>query len=209
MRGAMIWGAPPPERPYNDPAYDPFWQAASEAGLPVSLHIIASRGRVSSSVTNAIGAGAPVHAGIWFMMVIAEIQESLSQLVFGGVLERFPKLKIVSAENDAGWLPHFSYRMDHVYDKHHENWAESTPLHPSEYVKRQIFATFQDDHTGPAAHATFGADNFMWASDFPHSDSTFPDSHLWIKKNFEGIPDDVQRKIVYDNAVSLYRMNVD
>jgi predicted TIM-barrel fold metal-dependent hydrolase len=49
----------------------------------------------------------------------------------------------------------------------------------------------------------------MWASDFPHSDSTFPDSHLWIEKNFKGIPEDVQRKIVHANAVSLYRMNVD
>ncbi len=58
MRGAMIWGSPPEDRPYSDPSYDPFWQAASDVGLPVSLHIIAGRGRISTSVANVIGQGA-------------------------------------------------------------------------------------------------------------------------------------------------------
>jgi predicted TIM-barrel fold metal-dependent hydrolase len=209
MSGAMIWGAAPPDRPYNDRAYDPFWRAVSEVGLPVSLHIIASRGRVSGTVTEAIGQGAKVHSGVWYMRVISEIQESLAQLVFGGVLERFPKLRIVSAENDAGWLPHFGYRMDHVYDKYHEIWSESTPLPPTAYLKRQVWATFQDDYTGPAAHAIYGADNFMWASDFPHSDSTFPESRAWIEKNFTGVPEGVRRKIVCQNAVALYGMQLD
>jgi len=209
MRGAMVWGAAPPDRPYSDRSYDPFWRAASEAGLPVSLHIIASRGRVSSSVADVIGQGARQHSGVWYMRVISEIQESLAQLIFGGVLERFPKLRLVSAENDAGWLPHFCYRMDHVHDKYHESWAEPTPLRPSEYVRRQVFATFQDDHTGPAQHAVFGADNFMWASDFPHSDSTFPESRAWIEKNFAGVPQAVRHKILYRNAVGLYGMQLD
>ena len=209
MRGAMIWGAPPEERPYSSRVYDPFWRAASEAGLPVSLHIIASRGKRSSSVGSMIGERARAHAGIWYMTVIHEIQESLVHLVLGGVLERFPELKIVSAENDAGWLPHFNYRMDHVFDKYGETWGDEVPRRPSEYVRRQIFATFQDDRTGPAAHEIFGADNFMWASDFPHSDSTFPESRSWIDKNFAGLPDSVRRKIVHDNAVALYGMDVD
>ena len=209
MRGAMIWGTPPEDRPYSGREYDPFWQAASDANLPVSLHIIASRGKTSASVNDVIGEHAKAHAGIWYMKVIHEIQDSLAQLVLGGVLERFPKLKIVSAENDCGWLPHFNYRMDHVFDKYGETWGDEVPLRPSEYVKRQVYATFQDDHTGPAAHEIFGADNFMWASDFPHSDSTFPDSRKWIEKNFAGVPDTVRRKIVHDNAVTLYGMDVD
>ena len=209
MRGAMIWGAPPADRPYSSRAYDPFWRAASETKLPVSLHVIASRGRTSATVADIIGENARAHAGIWYMTVIHEIQESLAHLVLGGVLERFPGLKIVSAENDAGWLPHFNYRMDHVFDKYGETWGDEVPRRPSEYVRRQVFATFQDDPTGPAAHEIFGADNFMWASDFPHSDSTFPESRAWIEKNFAGVPDSVRRKIVHDNAVALYAMDVD
>ena len=209
MRGAMIWGAPPADRPYSHRAYDPFWRAASEAGLPVSLHIIASRGRTSTSLDQVFQERARAYGGIWYMTVVHEIQESIAHLVLGGALERFPELKIVSAENDAGWLPHFMYRMDHIYDKSGETWVEDVPRRPSEYLRRQVYATFQDDFTGPAAHEIFGADNFMWASDFPHSDSTFPESRAWIERNFAGVPDPVRRKIVHDNAVSLYGMEVD
>ena len=208
MRGAMIWGAPPAERPYSDRRYDPFWAAASDHGLPVSLHIIAGRGQRSRSVGDVTGSGAAADPGVWYMTVLHEVQESLARLVFGGVLERFPKLRIVSAENDVGWLPHFLYRMDHVYEKFRAMWAEPLPLRPSDYVRRQVYATFQDDPVGPATHALFGADNYMWASDFPHSDSTFPDSRKWIEKNFAGVPADVKRRIVFENAVSLYGMDL-
>jgi predicted TIM-barrel fold metal-dependent hydrolase len=115
MRAAMIWGAPPEDRPYDDPAYDPFWRAAEALDLPVSLHIIAGRGRVSNAVSNAVQG--KTHSGVWYMSVLHEIQDSLARIVFGGVLHRFPKLRIVSAENDVGWIPHFMYRMDHCHEK--------------------------------------------------------------------------------------------
>ena len=207
MRGAMIWGSPPPERPYSDRSYDPFWNAAAELELPVSLHIIAGRGSISTSVTKALGDAPSIHPGVWYMSVIHEVQASLAHIVLGGVLERYPKLRIVSAENDVGWLPHFNYRMDHVYDKYGETW-EDISERPSYYVRRQVYATFQDDPVGPATHEIFGADNYMWASDFPHSDSTFPESRAWIEKNFAGVPEGVRRKIVHDNAVALYGMDL-
>ncbi len=210
LRGAMIWGAPPEDRPYSDPAYDPFWQAASEQGLPVSLHIIASRGKTSAigGKASAQKWGTLVNPGVWYMSVIHEIQESLSTLIFGAVLERFPELRIVSAENDTGWFPHFMYRMDHAYEKFSEMMPTRLSMKPSDYVRRQVWATFQDDPIGPATHEIFGASNYMWASDFPHTDSTFPESHAWIEKNFAGVPDRTRRRIVYENAVELYRMQL-
>jgi len=206
MRGLMIWGAPPEDRPYDDPAYDPFWAAAAEAELPVSLHIIAGRGRTSDGVIDAIHGRA--HPGVWYMSVLHEIQDSLSRIVFSGVLHRFPKLRIVSAENDVGWLPHFMYRMDHCDLKFRAMWPDAPPEPPSFYVRRQLYATFQDDPVGPATHEIFGRDNYMWASDFPHSDSTFPDSRLWIEKNFAGVPEDVCRRMLRDNVVKLYNMEL-
>ena len=206
MRAAMIWGAPPEDRPYDDPAYDPFWRAAEALDLPVSLHIIAGRGRVSNAVSNAVQG--KTHSGVWYMSVLHEIQDSLARIVFGGVLHRFPNLRIVSAENDVGWIPHFMYRMDHCHEKYSAIWPNATPEPPSFYLRRQLFATFQDDPVGPATHQIFGRENYMWASDFPHSDSTFPESRQWIEKNFAGVPADVKRRIVHDNAVELYRMEV-
>ena len=205
-RGLMIWGAPPEDRPYDSPAYDPFWAAAADHGLPVSLHIIAGRGRTSGGVVDAIQGR--THPGVWYMSVLHEIQDSLSRIVFGGVLHRFPKLQIVSAENDVGWLPHFMYRMDHCDEKFRAMWPDAPPEPPSFYVRRQLYATFQDDPVGPATHELFGRDNYMWASDFPHSDSTFPDSRLWIDKNFAGIPEPVRRRMLRDNVAELYGMDL-
>jgi predicted TIM-barrel fold metal-dependent hydrolase len=209
MRGAMIWGAPPADRPYSDRAYDPFWRAASEHRLPVSLHIIASRGRVSEAGGRASAQkwGTAINAGVWYMGVIHEIQESLTTIVFGGVLQRFPELRIVSAENDTGWLPHYLYRMDHAFEKFRDLLSEPLELRPSEYIRRQVWATFQDDPVGPRTWEIFGTHNYMWASDFPHTDSTFPESHAWIEKNFAGVPEATRQRIVYQNAVELYGMN--
>jgi len=203
LRGAMIWGAPPPERPYSERSYDRFWAAAAERDLPVSLHIIAGRGRTSSRVSDVTLARS-VDPGVWYMTVLHEIQESLARIVFGGVLARHPRLRIVSAENDTGWIPHFLYRMDHVFEKYGAMWSEPLPEPPSAYLRRQLFATFQDDPVGPLTHALFGAENYMWASDFPHSDSTFPESRSWIAKNFASVPESVKRRIVCRNAAALY-----
>lgn len=210
MRGAMIWGSPPADRPYSDRAYDPFWRAVSEHRLPVSLHIITGRGREAER-----RAGPPEkrtraqrNAGVVYATVTHEIQESLATLVFGGVLERFPELRIVSAENDVGWLPHFINRMDHGFEKYGFMLPEKLSLRPSEVLRRQVLATFQDDPVVAWTWKLFGEHNYMWASDFPHSDSTFPESHAWIDRNFEGVPEPVRRRIVYSNAVELYRMDL-
>ena len=96
------------------------------------------------------------------------------------------------------------YRMDHCYEKYRAMWEKPLEAPPSEYIRRQVWATFQDDPIGPATHEVFGADNYMWASDFPHSDSTFPDSRKWIEKNFAGVPDTVRQRIVFQNAANLY-----
>ncbi|MCE2391862.1 MAG: amidohydrolase [Proteobacteria bacterium] len=203
MRGAMIWGSPPEERPYSSPEYDPFWAAAAQAGLPISLHLITGHGRETREL------GSSSDPGTWYLTAIHEVQRSISTLAFSGVLERHPELRLVSAENDTGWIPHTLYRMDHAYDKYLAGGESALPLKPSEYLRRQLYATFQDDPVGPRTYELFGEDSYMWASDFPHTDSTFPESRQWIEKNFAGVPEHVRRKIVHDNAVRLYRMNFD
>jgi predicted TIM-barrel fold metal-dependent hydrolase len=141
------------------------------------------------------------------MFLISEVQETFADIIIGGVLERFPNLRLVSAENDTGWLPHFLYRLDHAWDKYSKvgTYAKLT-LKPSEYVKRQVWATFLDDPVGPATFKFFGESNYMWGSDFPHSDSTWPRSRAVIKADFDGVPDEVTRKMVFDNAARLYHL---
>jgi predicted TIM-barrel fold metal-dependent hydrolase len=71
-----------------------------------------------------------------------------------------------------------------------------------------VWATFQDDPLGPAMWKFFGEDNYMWASDFPHSDSTFPNSVKTIEENFEGVPRQVRQKIIFDTANKLYGLGL-
>jgi len=211
LRGAMIWGSPPREHPYSSPEYDPFWAAAQDLRIPVSLHVVTSKKGNQEKKTSA-GAEAkprPERRGVTqsaYMRLIHEVQQSITDIIFSGVLERFPKLIVVSADNDSGWLPHYMYRADHAWEKFRFFEKEPLPMPPSEYIKRQLYATFQDDPIGPSTWDYFGADNYMWASDFPHTDSTWPHSQEVIKKDFAKVPPEVTQKIVADNAIRLYRM---
>lgn len=210
LRGAMIWGSAPEDRPYSSRIYDPFWQAASELEMPLSLHVITGRGReskleVDPKTGNVVSLAGPTRLEM-YANVIHEIQRSLTSLIVSGVLERFPRLKLVSAENDVGWLPHYMYRLDHAWEKYSALTSEPLPLKPSDYMRRQLWATFQDDPVGPGTYKFFGTSNYMWASDFPHTDSTWPNSRKVIEKDFAGVPEDVTRKIVFENAAKLYRL---
>jgi predicted TIM-barrel fold metal-dependent hydrolase len=205
LRGAMISGAPPEERPYASSVYAPFWQAAGALDMPLSLHVItgsdeASRRRGVPLAGNTGGLSVPEA----YTFMIHEIQRSLASLIFGGVFERFPRLKIVSAENDVGWLPHFMYRLDHADEKFGAMIAQPLPHRPSEYIRRQLWAAFLDDPIGPATYKLFGEDQYMWGSDFPHTDSTWPKSRQVIERNFAGVPSDVRTKMVFTNVAKLY-----
>jgi predicted TIM-barrel fold metal-dependent hydrolase len=198
LRGVMIWASPPEDRPYTHPDYDPFWAAAQDLGLPVSFHILTGRGgprvNLDKILTSYIG---QPH----------EIQMTLATLIFSGILERFPKLQIVSAENDVSWLYHFMYRLDHAYDRFRHFEGVNLSMLPSEYVKRQLHASFQFEEVGMDLINRFGAENIMWSSDYPHTDSTWPRSREFIDGHFQGIPGDVTQKIVGANAAHLYHLD--
>ncbi len=199
LRAAMISGNPTVT--YGDHVYDVFWQAASDLDMPIALHVIT--GSTQESTSSSLG-GRKLSNGEFYMSLIFEVQRTLTAIIWGGVLERFPQLKIVSAENDVGWMPHFMYRIDHAYEKFGTLAPEPLPMRPSEYIKRQVWATFLDDPVGPKTYELFGENNYMWGSDFPHTDSTWPKSREVIAKDFAGVPDAVTRKITFDNAARLY-----
>jgi hypothetical protein len=104
LKGAMIWCSPPSDRPYSADRYDPFWAAAQALRMPISLHSITGMGRESQW-----------DFGDRYMRATVlshEVERSFSVLIFSGVLDRFPELQVVSAENNCGWLPYYLQRMD-------------------------------------------------------------------------------------------------
>ena len=167
--------------------------------MPLSLHIITgARGKGINFDISQILTG--------FTVIPHAVQGTLATLIFSGVLERFPALKFVSAENDIGWIAHFLGRMDHAYERYHHMIGTNLNLLPSEYFQRQVYATFMDDKVGVTNRQFTGSDNIMWASDYPHSDSTWPHSQEVIARDFAGVEKEIKRRILVENAVRLYQL---
>jgi len=197
LRGAMIWGSPPEDKPYHSRIYDKFWQAAAELHMPLSLHVITGKGKESE-------VGERERIGVFYMNVIHEVQRSLSTLIFGGVLERFPKLTIVSAENDVAWMPYFMWRMDFAQGRIGVLGSAKLSLKPSEYVKRQVYATFINEPIFLDGVQRYAVDNAMWSSDYPHTAAIWPKSQEFVKETFSGLAEGDRRKIVHDTAARVY-----
>jgi predicted TIM-barrel fold metal-dependent hydrolase len=199
FKGVMMPGNPG-EKDYDHPDFDPLWRAAVELELPLSFHILTSSG----DNTLAKPRGPKVNG---FLAIIRGCQDIMGMLVFSGVFERHPKLKVVCVEADAGWAPHFSYRMDHVY-KRHRYWMKGQDLArlPSEYFRENISLTFQDDWTAFQFADRMGDKQLMWASDFPHSDSTWPWSQDVIKEQTAHLDAATRKRILHDNVAELYKL---
>lgn len=141
---------------------------------------------------------------------LTDAANSLFDLVFGGVLARFPKLKLVYVENEVAWLPFFV----HEWDKYYKRFRTKMPLPfmeklPGEYVTEQVYATFFSDPTGGWLMDHFGQDTFMWSNDYPHAASTWPDSRKVIAEELGHLPKDVLRKVVRENVINLYNLRID
>lgn len=209
LRGVMMPGEPATwsedgSGDYDDPMWDPFWQAAIDLGLPLSFHILTSR----ASAFESRPRGPRING---FLAIIRGIQDIMGTLIYGGVFERHPDLKVVCVEADAGWVPHYMYRMDHAW-KRHRNWmAPGVELQrlPSEYFAEHIYTTFQDDWTAFRVAEQMNWRRLMWANDFPHSDSTWPWSQEMLVEHTAHLTDEMTQAILSGNVSDLYQINTD
>ena len=126
----------------------------------------------------------------------------LTSLIFGGVLERYPAMRVVIGESGIGWIPYVLERMDAEWEDQFKDLGLSLP--PSEYWRRQCKATYQTDRVGIKLLDEIGVDNVMWGSDFPHPDGVWPDSREFIQRELGHLAADVRRKIVCENAGKFY-----
>ena len=200
LRGAMIWCSPPEEMSFLGRYHDPFWAAAQDLDMSISLHILTGAGRES----RGLAVTSTQNRYIRLSVSQYEIQRSIAELIFGGTFERFPNLKIVSAENGIGWIPYFVWMMDSTWKRFRH--IEPTPLTmlPSEYFKRNVWATFIADPVGLRIVDMIGLDRVMWSSDYPHTASTWPRSLKVIERQFADLSEEWTRKICRENAAGLY-----
>jgi predicted TIM-barrel fold metal-dependent hydrolase len=175
------------------------WQALVGHAMPAGLHVGFGFGR-----RHRFTGGSAFLTDV--VMTKLEMAAPLADLVFGGVLARWPELRVVSVEAYVGWLPFVAEYMDHAH-RVHRYWNDpGLPEPPSTYLRRQVYATFIDDPVGLRERHVLGVDNLMWSSDYPHGESTFPESRAAVARQFAGVPEEEVRKIVCKNARRLYRV---
>jgi uncharacterized protein len=187
--------------PYWDRVYDPLWSAIAEQDLVVSQHVGAL-----DYLTTVVAAHDPTPVkGIFQSLPPIFMAESLAGWIVSGVFERHPRLRVVLVEAGLGWIPYMLDRLDRMQHRH--GWQHfDMPIKemPSSYWRRNMAATFEEDELGIFLRDRIGVENLMWATDYPHPDSTWPESQQVIARHFAHVPADEMRSIVGGNAARLY-----
>ncbi len=192
------------------PEWDSFWAAAEETGVVVAYHV----GGVSPTGEGGLPPEERPEPGRRrpaFGMGLGDGATSFYQPFVGlfsyGVLERHPNLKVCLGESGIGWIPYVVQEMDYRFKQARERFgADGVPLKtlPSELFRRQVWATYQQDLVGLHLVDFFGDGHIMWASDYPHPDSTWPRSRDVVERETAHLSPEVKRKVIRDNAKALY-----
>ena len=201
MSAAMITEYPQEHRRYDSAEYEPFWAAAQDLDMPVSLHTATrregrSRGAGATSVRDASGRATKVFYPA----------TSLCDIIFSGVFERYPRFHLAIVEFELSWVPYLLDSMDYTYVERQEEafYRFKGDVRPSDYFRNNVYLSFQEDAVGIRLRDIIGVDRLMWGSDYPHSESTFPRSREVLSEILEGVPADEQASIVGGAAASLY-----
>ena len=202
--GAFIPVSPLPDKPYRHPIYERLWWTAQDLEIPLLLHIATPRNGVpgnefTMNVAEMTGAGRST-TDYW-------VRYSLSAMLFAGVFDRYPRLKVGSVEHETAWIPHWLKQMDFTYRERPvftKGWKSREGLLPSEYWRRNMFVEFMEDDLGVQMRDHIGVDTMLWGSDFPHAESTWPRSKEYLDRIFAGVPEEDRRKITSDNAAKLF-----
>ncbi len=202
--GAMITEYPPEERRYDQPEYEAFWAAAQALDLPLTLHTATRRqGKIRGAGQKTLRDASSRATKAFYPAM------SMCDMIFSGVFERYPDLKLVIAEFELAWAPHLLSTMDYTYRERHEEalYRFKDAMRPSDFFHRNVFLSFQEDGVGIRLRDVIGPDNMMWGSDYPHSESTFPQSRKILEEILAGVPEEEQAKIVGANTARLYHFD--
>jgi len=203
--GAMITEYPPEDRRYDQAEYEPFWAAAQALDMPLSLHTATRRqGKIRGAGERTFRDASSRATKVFYPAT------SMCDLIFAGVFERYPHLKLAIVEFELAWVPHLLSSMNYTYRERHEEalYRFKDGWRPSDFFHRNVFLSFQEDEVGIRLRDIIGVDNMMWGSDYPHSESTFPQSRQILAQILAGVPEDECAKIVGGNTARLYHFDL-
>ena len=195
-----------------DRYWDPVMTTANEIGMVASMHV------GSSSQVPQIAPDSPFMANLAWGAV--RTSGAMLSWLFSGLFQRFPNLKIALSEGEVGWMPYFLERAEQVLDKQRYwvmrgqkfmdhaksdlNTVDLDTLNVRELFRDHVFGCFIEDHHGIASIDEIGEDNIMCETDYPHSDSTWPNCMTAVKKVIGHLAPETQYKLLRGNAEKLY-----
>jgi uncharacterized protein len=198
-KGAIVSSTVGRGKPLFDEEWTPFWDAAQEIGIPIHVHLAGGLHSLQMQL------------GSWRMpaavaVVPMQLDETLAGLIFSGVLEQRPRVKFVMGEAGLGWIPYVIERLDHELHKYGSKIKDhKIGMLPSEIFARQCFTTYEDEKLGVELIPRIGVGNVMWASDYPHGDSTWPHSRKALaESSLAKHGPEVLRKVTCENAARVY-----
>lgn len=205
-KGAMLPSDLPEDMSYADPAFGPIWDAAEELDYPVHFHI-----NIQQSKDREVyqpEAGGLMRVGRRAVKrAIDQPAVLMTDLLFGLVLENHPRLRVVFAEYELTWVLPFMTRFDgnaRRFGLEHPEAPHMTAS-PSETIRRQVYFTFQNDAAGIAGAKAAGLlGNCMWANDYPHGGSTWPNSQEIVAAELAGLDEETVENLVRGNAARFY-----
>jgi predicted TIM-barrel fold metal-dependent hydrolase len=182
--------------------WDPVFQACDETGTVICMHI------GSSSGFNTTSADAP--ASVMIALTNMNSQMSMADWLLSGVLARFPQLKIAFSESQIGWMPFMFERVDNIFNKG-SGTAMLDPVitkPPSEYVPGRVYGCFFEDDFGIKARDSIGIDQITFETDYPHQDTTWPDTMAYARRAFAGLTEEEIYKVARGNAITMLDLPV-
>jgi len=180
--------------------WDPMFATCEETGTVVCMHV----GSSSTDPAGSPDAPGAARATISFNNSMT----SLAEYLFG-VMPRFPKLKIAYSEGQVGWIPYALERADYIWE-HHDSWVGARkllPEKPSTYYYGRVFGCFTSDFHGMKNVESVGTDQICFETDYPHTDTSWPDTVQEVKKMLAGVPDDIAYKVVRGNAIRMLELD--
>jgi len=213
LRGGILLPTVPPDcdwvKPLYDRCYDPLWELCQDLEVPINCHG---------------GTGSPEYkTPVGMLLYINEVsfysQRPLVHMMLAGVFERFPRLRFVLTEQGCAWIPPLLRRLDDTLAKIRNTGQTGEirygeehvlPRSATEYFHQNVWVGASQPAPDDAkARTVIGLDRFMWGSDYPHDEGTYPFTREHLRQVFPGTPEAEMRDVLATNAARLYGFDLD
>jgi predicted TIM-barrel fold metal-dependent hydrolase len=186
----------------DDPMYEPFWAAAEDLDFAIGFHEGASGGMPQVGIDRFEGRGARHIITHTMEMMLACLA-----VIWGGVVERHPKLRVGFLESGGGWIAPWLDRMDRHFDDQGFN-DSGLKTRPSELFRRNCWISFEPVEGSLRVLADYvGPSKIMWATDYPHPDGFFPGAPDMVRKQLEGASVATRQQVLAEGAKSFYGLH--